>query len=175
LNLSNRDQYIETILDKCIDQYTNLQQENYENKVQKPINPKLVEIVEKLLELSINEGDYKNACGIAIDIRRLDIIRVILEKSRNRNHGEILNYLFNIAKTVVHNVNFRGELFRLIIENYKNKELFAKEYSILSQCYFLCEDAQSLANLLYSMLVEEVIMNEEFGKIKKNKQIFFFF
>lgn len=159
LKLSNRDQYIETILDKCIDQYTSLQQENYESSIQKPITPKLIEIVESLLELSINEGDYKNACGIALDIRRLDIIRVILDKAKARNYSEILGYLFELAKTVVHNINFRGELLRLIIESYKNKELFAKEYSILSQCYFLCEDSQSLATLLYSMLGEEVFKN----------------
>lgn len=162
LKLSNRDQYIETILDKCINQYTSLQQENYENSIQKPISPKLIEIVESLLELSINEGDYKNACGIALDIRRLDIIRVILEKAKARNYSEILGYLFELAKTVVHNVNFRGELLRLIIESYKNKELFAKEYSVLSQCYFLCEDSQSLATLLYSMLGEEVMKKISF-------------
>lgn len=152
-NISCRDQYVDCLSSKCIDQYTTLQQYNYENREKiKQIDQKLIDIVEKMLDLCIKDGDFKQACGIALEVRRLDIVNAIIAQIRNNNLSDILLYLFELTKKVITSVNFKREVLNLLIENYKNKELLPQEYIILSQCYFLGEDSKSIANLLFTMI-----------------------
>lgn len=76
-NLSKRDQYIDCLVSKCIDQYTKLQQMNYEKTHEEDkvtIDTKLKAIVDRMLELCTKEGDLKQAIGIAVESRRLDTV-----------------------------------------------------------------------------------------------------
>jgi len=40
----------------------------------------------------------------------------------------------------------------LTIKEYKEKSLLPEDYLILTQCFFLIEDAQALANLFFELL-----------------------
>lgn len=106
-----------------------------------------------MLESCVKEGDLKQACGIALESRRLDIIEGII--NQERNNKEILSYLADIARTVVSSGRFRREVLCLIIKKFKERELVGKEYSLLSQCFFLIEDSASIANLLFDMINKE--------------------
>lgn len=64
-------------MSKCIDQYIKVQQPNYEclnEEDRKPIDSKLKTIVEKMLEICITDRDLRQAFGIALESRRLDIV-----------------------------------------------------------------------------------------------------
>lgn len=76
-DITVKDQYVDCLVSKCIDQYTRLQQTNYEkhNEEDKTqIDEKLKTVVERMLKISINEGERKQAIGIALEARRLDIV-----------------------------------------------------------------------------------------------------
>ena len=78
-NISQRDQYVDCLVSKCIDQYTKLQQSNYEKLHEEDktvIDVKLKNIVDKMLELCIKDGDLKHAIGIALESRRLDTVKI---------------------------------------------------------------------------------------------------
>ena len=69
-------------LAKCIDHYTHLCVENYDNpnSPQKDIDPRLESIVNRMFEKCFGEGHYHQAAGIAFETRRIDILeRAILE------------------------------------------------------------------------------------------------
>jgi len=77
-NISQRDQYVDCLVSKCIDQYTKLQQINYEKTQEEDkttIDIKLKNVVDKMLELCIKDGDIKQAIGIALESRRLDTVK----------------------------------------------------------------------------------------------------
>lgn len=77
-DITVKDQYIDCLVSKCIDQYTRLQQSNYEklhDEDKTVIDEKLKNVVEKMLKICITEGDRKQAIGIALEARRLDIVK----------------------------------------------------------------------------------------------------
>lgn len=69
--------------------------------------------------------------------------------------ADVLNYLFELAKFSVQSFKLRKEVIDLLIAGYKSKKLLPHEYSILCQCYFLIEEPQEIANLIFDMVKTE--------------------
>lgn len=78
---------------KCIDHYTKLRVENAElpeDEEKKTIDPRLEGIVNKMFQRCLDDRKYKQAIGIALETRRLDVFeKTILES----------------VKLVIHKVN----------------------------------------------------------------------
>lgn len=72
-----------SFLAKCIDHYTKLRVENAElpeDEEKKSIDPRLEGIVNKMFLRCLDDHKYKQAIGIALETRRLDIFeKTILE------------------------------------------------------------------------------------------------
>lgn len=66
---------------KCIDHYTKLRIYNAENTDQKPIDPRLEAIVNRMFQRCFQDGQYKQAVGIALETRRMDIFETAIMKS----------------------------------------------------------------------------------------------
>lgn len=68
---------------KCIDHYTKLRVENAElpeDEEKKTIDPRLEGIVNKMFQRCLDDHKYKQAIGIALETRRLDMFeKTILE------------------------------------------------------------------------------------------------
>lgn len=71
------------LLAKCIDHYTKLRVENAElpeDEEKKSIDPRLEGIVNKMFLRCLDDHKYKQAIGIALETRRLDMFeKTILE------------------------------------------------------------------------------------------------
>ena len=61
-------QYVETIIAKCIDSYTAKRSAGEEN-----IDKRLETIVDRMFDRCFQHGQYRQALGIAIETRRLDV------------------------------------------------------------------------------------------------------
>ena len=60
--------YVETIIAKCIDSYTAKRTAGEEN-----IDKRLETIVDRMFDRCFQHGQYRQALGIAIETRRLDV------------------------------------------------------------------------------------------------------
>ncbi|KAL7991133.1 hypothetical protein Chor_014563, partial [Crotalus horridus] len=81
-NVNDNSEYVETIIAKCIDHYTKQCVENADltEGVQKAVDPRLEGIVNKMFQRCLDDHKYKQAIGIALETRRLDIFeKTILE------------------------------------------------------------------------------------------------
>lgn len=71
------------VIAKCIDHYTKLRVENAElpeDEEKKSIDPRLEGIVNKMFLRCLDDHKYKQAIGIALETRRLDMFeKTILE------------------------------------------------------------------------------------------------
>lgn len=77
-NVDETSEYVETIIAKCIDHYTKIQVENFQAKDQseiKPIDHRLEDIVNRMFQRCLEDKKFKQAIGIAIETRRLDIFQ----------------------------------------------------------------------------------------------------
>jgi 26S proteasome regulatory subunit N2 len=67
-DVNARNEYVETIIAKCIDHYTQQRVALAENpKENKPIDPRLEAIVNRMIERCLDDGQYRQALGIALE------------------------------------------------------------------------------------------------------------
>lgn len=79
-DVNHNTEYVETIISKCIDHYTKLRIENNNSDEQKVVDPRLESIVNRMFQRCFDDGQYKQAVGIALETRRMDIFqKAILE------------------------------------------------------------------------------------------------
>jgi len=123
--------YTETIIATCIDKYVEnriAQEEGTipapttsastgkqaaQGSAAAPVSPqdldKMQVIVERMWTRCIKDKEYKQAVGIALDARRLDVIERIFEETKN---SEILTYILEAAMTIVLKLDFRNRVGR---------------------------------------------------------------
>ncbi|WAR27897.1 PSMD1-like protein, partial [Mya arenaria] len=112
---------------KCIDHYTKLRVANAESSEedQKPIDSRLESIVNRMFQRCFDDKQYKQAVGIALETRRIDIFeRAILESHRQ----------------------FRNTVLEVLTKLYMG--LATPDYINVCQCYIFLDDAQSVAEVL---------------------------
>lgn len=67
---------------KCIDHYTTLRIHNLENPDDvQPIDARLEAIVDKMFQRCLEEGQYRQALGIALETRRMDVFEKSIMQS----------------------------------------------------------------------------------------------
>lgn len=115
-NIREETQYVRTLLNTSIDQYTQLRQHNFEKKDsledQLPIDPRMEAIINRMFEYCYDENEYRQAVGIALETRRSDKITESIQKA---NDVELLNYTFHLAYTVIGQKEFRHEVLRQLL------------------------------------------------------------
>ena len=74
--------YVLTLVHKCIDLYTEKRVAIFEKKQEGiEIDPRMEAIVNRKFEQCFDEGKYKQAMGIALETKRIDMVQASIEKS----------------------------------------------------------------------------------------------
>ena len=88
--------YVLTLVHKCIDTYTEKRVAIFEKKQEGiEIDPRMEAIVNRKFEQCFDEGKYKQATGIALETKRIDMVQASIEKSQNPEM--MLGYTFTLA------------------------------------------------------------------------------
>lgn len=141
-------EYVETIIAKCIDHYTKLRVENIENPTEtKAIDPRLEAIVNRMIVRCLDDGQYRQALGIALETRRMDIIEQSIMKSDDVN--AMLAYAFQVTMSLIQNRAFRNQVLRCLVGLYRG--LSVPDYVNMCQCLIFLEDPMSVAELLENL------------------------
>jgi 26S proteasome regulatory subunit N2 len=89
-----RSQYVETIIAKCIDSYTAKRTAGEEN-----IDKRLETIVDRMFDRCFQHGQYRQALGIAIETRRLDVFEKAV--SGEQSDREVKLFAFKVMPRVI--------------------------------------------------------------------------
>ena len=65
------------------------------------------EIVERMFERCIQDHEYEQALGIALECRRLDIVKTVLDTAGDPS---LLSYVLDAVLTTVQKLEFRNEV-----------------------------------------------------------------
>jgi len=96
---------------KCIDRYVEAQNAAAASAADgaasavKSGDARLKQIVERMFERCIADGEYRQALGIALEARRLDVVERVFSLAKDR---DLLAYVLEAAVTVVHKLDFRN-------------------------------------------------------------------
>ncbi|KAG0099850.1 proteasome regulatory particle base subunit [Podila epicladia] len=151
INLSQKSEYIDTIVSKCIDKYIALRNQEHEDPQNvEPMDPRLKDVVEKMFDRCYQDGEYKQAVGIALESRRMDVVEHSIKAGGPTN---ILPYIYELTMTVVLDQAYRNTLLQLLVKQFRNLEV--PDYVSINQCLVhLGEDAAS-AELLQTLIKTE--------------------
>lgn len=101
LDISAKNEYIETILAKCIDEYKALriEAESASADVEpRSIDPRMEIIIEQMFQRCYNDYCFEQAVGIALDTRRLDKLKETCMHAISAGKESILGYTFNLCQ-----------------------------------------------------------------------------
>lgn len=144
------EEYIDTVVSKAIEKYIKLRNDGAE------IDQRLLDLVEKVFKhsLAVSGADelsaLKNAVGIALESRRLDLVEFVILKG---NKTELVKYTLDVVLDLLtDNLPFRNMVLKLLLKLFlKEKE---PDYMAVAQCYVWLNDFKSAAELLKSLVNE---------------------
>ncbi|ORZ39808.1 armadillo-type protein [Catenaria anguillulae PL171] len=142
-DLAAKSQFVETIIAKCIDKYIALRIQQFEGGAVAAIDKALEEVVERMFKRCFADGEFRQAIGIALEARRLDVIQDSIKMGAS---GELLQYVLECALNVVQHRGFRNQVLRLLVQLYS--ELSEPDYLAMGHCLVALEDVQGCADLL---------------------------
>jgi len=142
-DLSNtRNQYVETIIAKCIDSYTVKRTEGITN-----IDKRLENIVDKMFDRCFQHGQHRQALGIAIETRRLDVFERAVSGDRpDAEVCDMLSYAFRVVMSLIEKRDYRCELLRTLVRLYRG--LATPDFVQMSQCLIFLEEPLAVADIL---------------------------
>jgi 26S proteasome regulatory subunit N2 len=83
-DLNEKSQYVEVLIVKCMERYKTLRQQLVDSKQSQPqvvIDQKMEAVIDRMFTVCINDRQFNQSIGYALECRRLDKLRDTLEKS----------------------------------------------------------------------------------------------
>ncbi|CAF3856457.1 unnamed protein product [Rotaria magnacalcarata] len=163
-DVNDKTEYVETIIAHCIDKYTKLQVEKFQSdgSVQVQIDQRLEDIVNRMFQRCFDDKKYKQAIGIALETRRIDIF----EKSvKEANHSpEMLAYAFKITMQLLQNRKFRTVVLRTLVRLYLSLQV--PDFISVCQCLIFLDDPDQVADILQTLVrgtTDQMLMAYQIG------------
>lgn len=159
-------EFTDTLLTKAIDEYCSLfvrraeQQAKGDSSVPEVvIDPRLVDLVERMVESSISKRCYQAAIGISFEAQRLDIIERVLrlcdtapgEHEHESSTQAMLSYCFSLCTNLTADRIFRTAVLRSLVTVYS--ELTTPDHLGLCRCLAHLNDASAVADVLGKLLL----------------------
>ena len=135
-NISEKNEYIDTLLAKCIDEYK-ISRVNLETNPEtaKPIDSRIENILEQMFQRCYNDNCYEQAIGIALDTRRLDKVEETISYALNSKYEKILSYTYDLCQGArnISSREFRMNVMDILVKSYMK----LTEYDYANMCYGL--------------------------------------
>ncbi|CCX33138.1 armadillo-type protein [Pyronema domesticum] len=173
-NITAKEEYVDTIISKCIDEYIAVTSHNYnlehnqepgsESQEPKVIDSRLQDIVERMFRKCYEEEDYKPAIGIAIEAKRLDVVEEGIKLAGSRHQKliaggdtqetdmavELMEYVLDIAMVEVEEISLRESLLRMLVTLFTS--LSTPDYFSISKCVIHLNDTKLAAKMLKDLV-----------------------
>ncbi|KAJ7169781.1 D-isomer specific 2-hydroxyacid dehydrogenase [Mycena filopes] len=104
------EEYVETVLSKAIDRYIQVRSEEQASKSDK-VDPRLQTVIENIFARCIDEREYKQAIGIALESRRLDVIARIYSQTQD---SSLLSYAMEGVLDTGFSLSYRDQVLSFL-------------------------------------------------------------
>merc|ERR1719253_2331164 len=100
------------MISKIIDRYI---RQSTDDSVE--LNPRLMDIVDRMFENCFAQGNYKQAVGIGLEARNLERVEQAVRLSGSM--ATMLNYCYEVIQSVTMSLAFRRKALELLVRLYK--------------------------------------------------------
>lgn len=95
-NIYDKNEYVEALISKCIDEYTDLRKKQ-ESDPTVSIDPRMENIVEQMFQRCFRDNCFEQAIGIALDTRRIDKVEEVCSVAISASKDHIIGYTFKLC------------------------------------------------------------------------------
>eukprot|EP00058_Branchiostoma_floridae_P007904 XP_002593392.1 hypothetical protein BRAFLDRAFT_261728 [Branchiostoma floridae] len=143
-------EYVETTISKCIDHYTKLciAQAEAGEKQDVKLDSRLEDVVNRKIRSCLENGNFKQAVGIALETRRIDVFEEAIMKSDDV--AGMLLYASKVCMSLIQNRQFRNKMLRVLVRLYLHLEI--PDYINVCQCLIFLDDASAVAEILEKLI-----------------------
>ena len=169
--------YVQTLVHKAIDTYTERRVAIHDKKQEGvEVDPRMEAIVNRKFEQCFSEGKFKQAIGIALETKRIDMVRASIEKASNPE--SMLGYAFTLATSTIKSKDFRTEILNVILDVYESRPGTTSkdhDYYKIAKCQFALNRPDLTAKLLMKLLTSDdylIAYQIAFDVVEKESQSF---
>ncbi|KAF8293629.1 26S proteasome regulatory complex non-ATPase subcomplex Rpn2 Psmd1 subunit [Clavulina sp. PMI_390] len=105
-------EYVETVVSRAMDRYIDLRGQGEAGDASNKIDPRLNAIIEGIFQNCLEEGEHKQALGIALESGRLDIITRVYQQTQDT---DILSYVMEAVLDTGFTLSFRDRVLHHIL------------------------------------------------------------
>ncbi|CEH15192.1 26s proteasome regulatory subunit rpn2 psmd1 [Ceraceosorus bombacis] len=145
-DVESKDEYTDTIIAKAIDAYIE-QRAAATGDAAQDDDKRLSSIVEQMFSRCIAEKEYKQALGIALETRRLDVIEKILSQVRE---SSLMQYTLGATIGFVQSLEVRTQVLHLLVKLFQS--LPQPDHFSIAQCYVYLNAPQLASTLLHDLV-----------------------
>lgn len=151
-NLTEKTEYVETIIAKAIDKYIELQNQKYSDSSVK-IDSTLEDVLQRMFQRCFETKNYKQAAGISLEALRLDMLETSITKGEDP--ASLLQYVLDATMKFSEHLTFRNKVvefnkvLKLLVELYR--KLAVPDYISISQCLVHLNEPSSTADMLNTL------------------------
>ncbi|KAK7090850.1 26S proteasome non-ATPase regulatory subunit 1-like [Littorina saxatilis] len=163
-NVNDNSEFVQTIIAKCIDHYTKQRVENAElpDDEHKAIDPRLEAVVNRMFKRCMDDKQFKQALGIALETRRIDIFEKAVKLADDI--PAMLTYAFKVCMALIQHRQFRNTILNVLTNLYMG--LNVPDYINVCQCYIFLDQPNAVAEILEKLLrgdEDSVLMAYQIG------------
>lgn len=150
-DVNGHSEFVETTIAKCIDHYTHQRVKIYESADSGKeiiIDAKLEAVVNRMFQRCFDDGKFKQAIGIALETRRLDVFEEAVLKSDDIE--AMLSYSLKVCMSLMQSRQFRNEVLNVLVKLYLN--LKTPDYINVCQCCIFLDDADAVVDILDKLI-----------------------
>ena len=122
-DITDRSEYVETLISKAIDEYVAQRTADSASAAETiadlgaaaTVDPRLESIVERMFQRCVADGAWTQALGIALETRRLDKLEELVKACPEAHRQPLLAYVFAVCQTLVSSREFRHLVFEILV------------------------------------------------------------
>lgn len=162
-DVKENSEFVVTTVCKCIDHYTKLKKEEHDalasGNLGPDIDPRLEAIVNRMFDNCLEAGRYKQAIGIAIESRRLDIFERAVRLTPDLS--EMLSYCTSLCTRIIQHKGLREDILRLLVRLHSDLDsklhgISQPDYINICQCLIYLDDPASVSDILSKLLSDSM-------------------
>ncbi|KAI0721359.1 26S proteasome regulatory complex non-ATPase subcomplex Rpn2/Psmd1 subunit [Cerioporus squamosus] len=153
------EEYVETVVSKAIDRYI---QSRLKEQAEGKIDSRLQGIIEGIFRRCIADGEYKQAIGIALESRRLDIVKSIYEQTRDTT---LLTYAMEAVLDTAFPLAYRDQVLKFLFPLFPAPSGDAKSTHVyaLTRILVTLNSPEMTINFLNSLVPRQKLLAYQFA------------
>ena len=185
VDVNGSDDYSKTVLACCVDTYTSLRKDAAKEGLKEDeVDGRLLVIVERLFEKCVEDGQFEQAVGLAVESHRLDMLEKALVRSTSSETtgaepaGGLVQYVLKTTHKSITSKRYRDDILELVVNFVRGEDgsgnragagasaATTKDLTSIVKCLLVLDRPSEAAEILLELMEgsdDDVLMAYQLG------------